>query len=92
VTKISEYARKRLEAALADDASDSNPFVREGGTTFARHDQMVLREIGPGLFEIEFRWRGQGVYSMRTQCNFAAGEVFTLSGIDGRMAVQLHTN
>lgn len=45
---VSKEARKAIEEALAAKHDDANPFVREGETTFMRHDEVRVIQQRPG--------------------------------------------
>lgn len=74
-----------MEAALAAKQDDANPFVREGETTFMRHDEVRVAQQRPGLVAVEFYWRGMLTHTMRVDCDFAAGQLLTLAGLEGWM-------
>lgn len=85
--KITKEALVKMEEALAANQDDTNPFVRDGETTFMRHDEVRMVQQSPYMMAVEFRWRGMLTYTMHVGCDFAAGETLTITGIDGRMAV-----
>jgi hypothetical protein len=85
---MSKEALKAMEEALAAKQDDANPFAREGETTFMRHDEVRVIQQRPGLVAVEFRWRGVLTYTMHVDCDFAAGQLLTLTGLEGRMAVR----
>ena len=78
-----------MEEALAANQGDANPFVREGETTFMRHDEVRVIQQRPGLVDVEFRWHGVLTYTMHVDFDFSAGQPLTLTGIDGRMAARV---
>jgi hypothetical protein len=80
---------KAIHEALSAKQDDANPFVREGETTFIRHDELRVIQPRPGLVEVEFRWRGMLTHTMRVDCDLAAGQLLTLSGLEGRMAARV---
>ena len=86
--KISKEALAATEEALAAKPDDANPFVREGETTFMRHDEVRVIQQHKGLVAVEFRWRGVLTYTMRVDCDFAAGQTLNLVGIEGKMATR----
>ena len=86
---IKKEMLRDMEEALAATQDDANPFVRDGETTFMRHDEVRVIQQRPGLVDVEFRWRGVLTYTMHVDFDFAAGQPLTLAGIDGRMAMQL---
>lgn len=79
-------------ALLAAKQDNANPVVREGETTFLRHDEVRVIQRRPGLAAVEFRWRDTLAYTMRVDCDFASGQMLTLTGIEGRMPVRLFQN
>lgn len=85
---MSKEALKAMEEALAAKQDDANPFVREGETTFMRHDEVRVIQQRPGLVAVEFRWRGVLTYTMHVDCDFAAGQLLTLAGLEGRTAAR----
>lgn len=87
--KFNRDALKRAEETIASGEDDSNPFMREGETTFMRHDELRVIQDQPGVVEVEFRWRGKPTYTMIVGCDFSDGQTLTLAGIDGRMAMQI---
>lgn len=86
---MSKEALKAMGEALVAKQDELNPFVREGETTFIRHDEVRVIQQCPGLVAVEFRWRGMLTYTMHVDCDFAVGQELTLAGIDGRMAARL---
>ena len=85
---MSKEALKAMEEALAANQDAANPFVREGETTFIRYDEVRVIQRCPGLIAIEFRWRGTLTHTMYADCDFAAGQVLTLAGFEGRVSAQ----
>ena len=53
-----------------------------------RHDEVRVIQRRPGLVDVEFRWRGVLTYTMLVDCDFAAGQLLTLAGLEGRMEAQ----
>ena len=85
---ISKEALKQMEVALAAVQEDANPFVRDGDTTFIRFEEMRLIQQRPGLVAVEFLWRGAIRHTMHVDCDLAAGQLLTLTGVEIRVAVR----
>lgn len=83
---LSKEALKAMGETLTAKRDDANPFVREGETTFMRHDELRVIQRSPGLVDVEFRWRGMLTYTMHVDCDFGAMQELNLTGIEGRMA------
>ena len=90
ITTISSELLKWTEDTLADKQGDMNPFVREGETTFIRHDEIRISQQREGFFLVEFCWRGMLTATTGVYCDFANGVTLTVAGIEGRMHLEVH--
>ena len=86
---IRKETLKSMEEELAAKQNDLNPFVREGDTTFMRHDSMCISLHQPGVMKVEFSWRGMLTYTMYEICDFIDGQSLTIAGIEGKMSVKV---
>lgn len=85
---MTNKALKAMEESLAANQDEHNQFVREGETTFMRHDEIRVIQQRPVLVNVEFLWCGAVTYRMQIDCDFAAGQLLKLAGIEVRMAVR----
>ena len=76
-----------MERAITEPHDEGNPFVRDGDATYMRHDEIQLTQKD-GVVSVAYRWRGATIYTMRVDCDMAAGQVLTLTGSSGRMLVK----
>lgn len=60
-------------------------FVREWDKTYMQYDEIRFSQQQQGEVTIEFFWRGELAYTMRTDCALSAGQTLHLIGVDGRM-------
>ena len=71
---------------------DTNPFFQERGTTYLRFDSIRLENATDvfGGINAVYRWRGHDVVTIRAEgARMEDLNVLTLSGIEGRMMVEL---
>lgn len=87
IAALREASLNHMEEARAAKQDDSAPLVREGGTTFIRHDEVRVVQRAPGKVSVEFRWRGVLAHTMQVDCDFAAGQLLTLTGLEGRVGI-----
>ena len=74
---------------MAAPQEEANLFVRHKDTTFVRHDKIVITQDSLGVISAEFSWRGVHTHTMHTQCDLKAGQVLTLAGLEGQMAIKV---
>jgi hypothetical protein len=75
-------------AILTAEFGPDSPFVREGDDVYMRHDEIRVSRAGAHSVQAEFYWRGKLTYTMNTGCDLMAGQMLTLTGIEGRMFVR----
>lgn len=74
---------------MADDKSDDNPFVREGGKTYLKHDQITISRRHDGMIEVAFGYRGKTTYTWAEVSEIYGGGSITIEGVEGRMQVSV---
>lgn len=74
-------------ASLSDNSPDE-AFIRENGKTFLQFDKIEIRPLLNGI-DAEFWWRGKLVNTMHCTEPLKLGMSLTLSGMTGRMEVNL---